>query len=103
QIVAFKPGAGISNQSKAGGVRLRKTVKCKRADREDNLFLRLPENSVSRQALSQFHFDQFHASLRTFETKRAAQFFSLASGKAGADHGHPQELLLKQRYSKGAF
>src|SRR5205085_10352190 len=67
------------------------------------LFLSFSGDSLSRQALTQFHFDCFHACFGAFETKRAAQLFGLATRKSGTVHRHPQELLLKQWHSERSF
>src|SRR5690242_4592308 len=84
-------------------MRFRKTIKRKRTDGHYNLFLSFPGDSLSRQALTQFHFDRFHACFVAFETKRAAQLFSLTTRESGAVHRHSQELLLKQWHSKCSF
>src|SRR6185503_15936064 len=103
EVITFQIRTRISNEREAGRMRLRKTIKRKRTDRQNDLVLFLSGDSVSTQAFTQLPLDYLHARFRAFETKRASQLFSLAPRKAGADHGHAQELLLKQRHSERAF
>src|SRR5262249_38315458 len=51
QVITLQIRTRISNQREAGRMRLRKTVKRKRTDREDNLILFLSSDPVSAQAL----------------------------------------------------
>ena len=60
-------------------------------------------DSVVRHAGAQLGFDFAHARLRAFEAHGAAQFFGFAAAEVGGDHGHAQQLLLKQRYAQRAF
>ncbi len=82
-------------------MRFRKSIKCKRSNRLNDLLLRFTANSVARHAGAQLFFDHFHSRLRTFEAHGAAQLLRLAARKVGGDHGHAQQLLLKQRYAQG--
>ena len=61
QVMTFKISAGVSNQSKAGGVRFRKAVERKRGDRLHNLVLRFTRNALERHAAPQLHLDFAHA------------------------------------------
>ena len=53
-------------------------------------------------ASAQFHLDVLHARFGALEAQGAAQFFGFASRESGGDHGHAQQLLLKQRHAQRA-
>src|SRR6476646_358957 len=71
KVVALQPRAGISDQGKAGGVGFRKTIKRKRSDRENDLFLRFLRDAVPSHACAQASLDFFHARLRALESHGA--------------------------------
>src|SRR5271166_381299 len=95
EVMTLEIGAGIGDESKAGRVRLGKSIQRKRSDRENDLLLRLPRDPVALHALAEVHFDVVHPLLTALEAHRATQLFRLSPGKSGSDHGHAQELLLK--------
>ena len=70
----------------------------------DDLLLRLAGDAVLRHALAaaSTSISRIRFSDR-FEPKRAAQFFGFAAGEIGGNHGHAQQLLLKQRHTQSAF
>src|SRR5580658_10778559 len=100
QVMAFQVSAGIGDQGKTCGMRFGKSIKSKRSNRPDDLLLCFAEDSVTLHASAQLFFDPFHSRFRTFEAHRAAQLLRFAAGKVGGDHGHAQQLLLKQRHAQ---
>jgi hypothetical protein len=59
-------------------------------------------DAVARHAGAQLHFDIGHALFGAFEAHGAAQFLGFAARESGGDHGHAQQLLLKQRHAERA-
>src|SRR4029453_6808316 len=90
QIMTLQISAGVSNQSEAGRMRFRKTIKGKRGDRLHNFLLRFAGQSLARHAVAQFHFNFLHTRFRAFETKSASQFLRLTTGKVCADYCYLQ-------------
>ena len=62
-----------------------------------------PAMPLRVHAGAQLHFDFRHALFRALEAHGAAQFLGLAAREAGGDHGHAQQLLLKQRHAQRAL
>ena len=60
----------------------------------------LPVMPLRVHARAQLHFDIRHALFRALEAHGAAQLLGLAAGESGRDHGHAQQLLLKQRHAQ---
>src|ERR1019366_8417390 len=103
QVMALQIGAGIGDESEAGRMRLGKSIQRKRSDGENDLLLRFARDTVALHARAQLHLDVAHAQLAALEAHRATQLFRLSTRESGSDHGHAQELLLKERYPKRAF
>ena len=80
--------AGISEKREAGGMRFGKSVKSKRGDGKNDLFLRFLRDAVTCHAGAKFGFDLAHALFRPLESHGAAQFFSFAAGEPGDYHRH---------------
>ena len=59
-----------------------------------------PAMPLRVHARAQLHFDIRHALFGALEAHGAAQLFGLAAGESGGDHGHAQQLLLKQRHAR---
>ena len=100
KIAAFQISAGIGQQGKARRVRFRETIKRKGGDRLHDLLLRLARDAVRFHAATQVLLHLFHPRFRTLESHRAAQIFRFTPGKSCGDHGHPQQLLLKEWYAQ---
>jgi hypothetical protein len=103
RIVAFQIGARISQQGETGRVRFRETVQGEGGDGLHDAVLSLPRNPVALHSGAQLDLDGFHFRFGALVAEGAAQLFGLASGKTGGDHGHAQQLLLKQGDAQGAF
>ena len=103
QVVALQKSAGVSDQREAGGMGFGKPVEREGRDRKNNFLLRLGRNPVVRHTGAQFGLDLFHAGLRSLEAHGAAQFFRLAAGEVGRNHGQAKQLLLKKRYAQRAL
>ena len=69
----------------------------------DDLILHVPGDSVFVHSLAQLHFNFFHAAFRTLESECAPQFFRFAAAETGGEHGHAQQLFLKQRHAECAL
>src|ERR1035437_2491217 len=101
--MALEIGAGIRDQSEAGGVRLGKSVERERSNRKDDLLLRFRRDAVTLHTRAKFDLDIAHAHLAALEAEGAAQFLGFATTEAGGNHRHAQELLLKERHPQRAF
>ena len=58
--------------------------------------------SVSLHAAAQLYLDFFHARFGALESEGAAQFFRFAARESRGNHGHAQQLFLKQRHAQRA-
>ena len=99
-MVALEIGAGVGDESEAGGMGFRETVEGERGDRLDDLFLHLAANSSLVHPTPQTLLDLSHALDRAFEAHRSAQLLGLAAREPGRRHRHAQDLLLKDRYTQ---
>src|SRR5262245_43325807 len=81
----------------------RKTIQSERSDGLNDFFLCFTNNAVCRHSAAQLDFDFFHACLRSYETKRAAEFFRFPTGKARGKHGHAKKLFLEKRDAERAL
>ena len=90
EVMTFQIRAGVSEQSKTGGVRFRKTIERKRRDLFDNLILCPANNSLLRHTAPQLYFDVLHSLLRSLKAHRPPQLLRFAAGEICANHGHLQ-------------
>ena len=93
--------AGIREERKACCVRFGKSIQRKRRDRGDNPVGGLAGDAVFRHPLAQLHFDLLHPLFRSLESHRAPELLGLPARESGRDHGHAQQLLLKERHAQG--
>ena len=90
-------------QRKAGGVRLGESVQRKRGDRLNDLLLRLLRDAVALHARTQLDFNVAHPLFAALEAEGATQLFRFAAAESGGNHGHAQQLLLKERHAQRAL
>ena len=100
QVMALQIRAGIGDQREAGRVRFGKSVQRERGDRLHDAILRLADDAVGGHAGAQPRLDFLHARFGALESHGAAQFLGFAAGEIRHDHGHAQQLLLKQRHTE---
>src|ERR1019366_3450476 len=103
QVVALEIGAGVGDQRKTGGVRLGESIERERSNRKDDLLLRFGRDAIALHARAQLDLDIAHAHLAALEAEGAPQFLSFATAEAGGNHGHAQQLLLKERHPQRAL
>src|ERR1700722_162982 len=102
QIVALQISAGIADQRKTGGVRFGKSVQRERGDGLNDSVLYAWSDSLLVHATTQFFLNVFHARRGAFEAEGAPQFLGFAACESRGDHGHAQQLFLKERHTERA-
>ena len=101
-MVDLEPAGGVGDEGKGDGVALGKAVEGEGADCFDDFILHRDVDIALRHAETQSVADGFHAFVGTFEGHGAAQFIGFGAIEAGDDHGHAENLFLKERNAEGA-
>jgi len=101
-VVNLEPAGGVGDEGEGDGVAFRKAIESEGADGLDDLVLDEEVDVALGHAVTEFVADCVHAFVGAFEGHRAAEFIGLSAIEARDDHGHAENLFLKERDAESA-
>jgi hypothetical protein len=100
--VGFEPAGGVGDEREGDGMGFGESVKGERADGVHDFVLDEEIDVALGHADAEFGRDGGHAFVGAFEGHRATELIGFRAIESGDDHGHAEDLFLKERDAEGA-
>ncbi len=103
EVFDLEEGGGVGDEGEAGGVGLGEAVEGEGLDAADDDFLGFGGDVVGGHAGAELEHELAHALEGAAHADGFAELFGFGAGEVADDHGHAEELLLKEGDAEGAF